>query len=273
LYVVKRDNTHAPVKFSKIVKRLSSLALGLDDSLDIAFVTDQVIQGLKPGTTTQELDLLSAKTCVGALAFRHPDYSILAARIELSNLSKTANSEFSTFIKRVYKTGVLCETFYENFMKNADQLDLLINHEYDCDMNYLAFKTLESFYLIKDLETGKTIERPQYLLMCVAVAIRGTDLVSIKNAYNLTGQKYFTHASPTLFNAGLKDQQMTSCFLLGVGSTFESCMESVKNCLSISHKTGGIGIQVHNVPGKGGLVQTLQLFTKHFKMLKCIFAN
>jgi hypothetical protein len=178
LYVVKRDNTHAPVKFSKIVKRLSSLALGLDDSLDIAFVTAQVIQGLKPGTTTQELDLLSAKNC-GALAFKHPDYSILAARIELSNLSKTANSEFSTFIKRVYKTSVLCETFYENVMKNADQLDLLINHEYDCDMNYLPFKTLESFYLIKDLETGKTIERPQYLLMRVAVAIRGTDLVSI----------------------------------------------------------------------------------------------
>ena len=116
---------------------------------NIAFVTAQVIQRLKPGTTTQEMDILSAKNCGVALAFKHPDYSMLAARIEMSNLSKATDSEFATFIKRVYKTGVLCETFYENVMKNTNQLDLLINHEYDCEMNYFDFKTLKSFYLMK----------------------------------------------------------------------------------------------------------------------------
>jgi ribonucleoside-diphosphate reductase alpha subunit len=272
LYVVKRDGTWAPVKFSRIVRRLTALATGLESSVDIAFVATQVIHGLKPGITTQELDILAAKTC-GSLVFKHPDYSILAARIELSNLEKNTDDTFTAFIQKAHSTGVLSEQFYLNVVRNADKLDSLINHNYDSDMTYFAFKTLESFYLMKDLQTRKTIERPQYLLMRVAVTLYGTDLVNIENVYNLMGQRYFTHASPTLFNAGLKDQQLTSCFLLGVGSKFESCVETVKNCLNISHKTGGIGIEAHDVPAKGGLVQTLQLFNNISKCSAAYIQN
>lgn len=272
LFVVKRNGQCVPVDFTKIVKRLTSLAMGLDASIDVSFITAQVSQGLIPGITTRELDILSAKQC-GSLVFKHPDYSILAARIELSNLAKTADSKFSTFVKRVYQTEILSEKFYSDVLKNADTLDLLINHNYDNDMSYCAFKTLESSYLMKDVTSGQTIERPQYLLMRVAVALYGTDLSNIKNVYNLMGQKYFTHASSTLFNAGLKDQQLTSCFLLGAGSTFDSCIETVKHCLQISHKTGGIGIEVHDVPAQGGLIQTLQLFNNVAKCASAFLQN
>lgn len=213
-----------------------------------------MIQGVYPGVSTAELDELAAQTSA-SFATQHPDYSILAARISVSNLHKSTEAKFSDLVTLFYnythpKTGapaaLISEEVYNIAMAHKDKLDGAIVHARDFEYDYFGFKTLEKSYLLK--MNGKIAERPQLMLMRVAVGIHGDDIDSVIETYNLLSQKYFTHATPTLFNAGTNMPQMSSCFLLAMkDDSIDGIYDSLKNCAVISKYAGGIGLSIHNI--------------------------
>jgi ribonucleotide reductase alpha subunit len=197
---------------------------------------------------------LAAQTAA-SFATQHPDYSVLAARISVSNLHKQTIKSFSDCIEAFFnythpKTGLAASLVsretYEIAMKYKDQLDAAVIHDRDFELDYFGFKTLEKSYLLKI--DGKIAERPQNMLMRVAVGIHGEDIPSVVETYDLLSQRYFTHATPTLFNAGTPNAQMSSCFLLATkDDSIDGIYDTLKNCAVISKYAGGIGLSVHNV--------------------------
>ena len=263
MFVVKRDGRRESVKFDKITARIEKLCDGLNmnfvSPIDIARA---VIDGLYDGVTTVELDNLAAEISA-TKATNHPDYSKLAARIAISNLHKTTSSSFSNTMKRMYtyidpKTGanasLLGTDTYEVVRKNAAKLDEAIDYSRDYTYDYFGYKTLERAYLTK--LNGQIVERPQHMLMRVAVGIHKNDLKSVVETYNLLSEKWFTHATPTLFNAGTPKPQLSSCFLLTTkDDSIEGIYDTLKQTALISQSAGGIGISVHDVRAKGSYIK------------------
>ncbi|KAF9809621.1 hypothetical protein IEO21_07348 [Rhodonia placenta] len=261
-YVFKRARHKEAVQFDKITARISNLCYGLDqEHVDPIAVAMNVIKGLYQGVTTTELDNLAAETAA-SLTTKHPDYAILAARIAVSNLHKETKKHFSAVISDLYNyidpkngrpAGMIAQDVYEIVMKNAKKLDSAIIYSRDFHYNYFGFKTLERSYLLK--LNGRTAERPQHLLMRVAVGIHKSDIPRVLETYAMMSERLFTHASPTLFNAGLPNGQLASCFLVCMkDDSIEGIYDTLKNCAMISKTAGGIGLNIHNIRATGSYI-------------------
>lgn len=263
MYVIKRDGRQEPVRFDKITARLKKLSYGLsNDHCDPVLVAQKVCAGVYRGVTTTQLDELAAETAASMTA-NHPDYALLAARISVSRLHKNTQKSFSETIKLMYnnfnkgsgqKAPLIADDVYEIIMKNAERLDSEILYDRDFEYDYFGFKTLERSYLLK--VDGKIVERPQHLLMRVAVGIHKDDIESATRTYHLMSHSWFTHATPTLFNAGTAQPQLSSCFLLCMkDDSIEGIYDTLKECAVISKLAGGIGIAVHNIHATGSYIR------------------
>lgn len=263
MLVVKRDGTTESVKFDKITARVQKLCYGLEPAhVDPVKVAMKVIEGLYDGVTTTILDNLAAETAA-SLTTNHPDYALLASRIAVSNLHKNTTKSFSKTIEELYnyidpKTNqpakLIADDVFEIVMANAQILDSTIIYDRDFGYDYFGFKTLERSYLLKI--NGKVAERPQHMLMRVAVGIHKEDINAAIETYNLMSERWFTHATPTLFNAGTPKPQMSSCFLLQMqDDSIEGIYNTLKQSARISQSAGGIGLSIHNVRATGSYIK------------------
>ena len=278
MYVVKRDGRKEQIMFDKITARVRKLCYGLNELVDPLKVAMRVIEGLYDGVTTSELDNLAAEIAA-TMTTSHPDYARLAARISVSNLHKNTKKTFSDVMEDLHKyvnprTGkdapLLADDVYEVIMANKERLDSTIIYNRDFGYDYFGFKTLERSYLLK--LNGQIAERPQHMLMRVSIGIHLNDLDAAIETYELMSKKYFTHATPTLFNAGTPKPQMSSCFLLTMkDDSIEGIYDTLKQTAKISQSAGGIGLAIHNVRATGsyiagtngtsnGIVPMLQVF-------------
>ena len=278
MYVVKRDGHREPMMFDKITARVRKLCYGLNELVDPVKVAMRVIEGLYDGVTTSELDNLAAEIAA-TMTTAHPDYARLAARISVSNLHKNTKKSFSEVMHDLYtyvnprtekKAPLIADDVYEVIMANKETLDSTIIYNRDFGYDYFGFKTLERSYLLKI--NGEIAERPQHMLMRVAVGIHLNDLDAVIETYELMSKKYFTHATPTLFNAGTPKPQMSSCFLLTMKEdSIDGIYDTLKQTAKISQSAGGIGLAIHNIRATGsyiagtngtsnGIVPMLQVF-------------
>jgi len=260
MFVIKRDGKRESVKFDKITARIEKLCYGfhLVDPIDVA---KKVIEGLFDGVTTSELDNLAAETAA-SLTTKHPDYALLASRIAVSNLHKNTTKSFSETMRNLYeyvdgKTGknasLIADDVWEVIEANAEVLDSTIIYDRDFGFDYFGFKTLEKSYLLKI--DGKIAERPQHLFMRVSIGIHKEDIESAIKTYHLMSERWFTHATPTLFNAGTPKPQMSSCFLLTMkDDSIEGIYDTLKQTAKISQSAGGIGLSIHNVRATGSYI-------------------
>lgn len=262
MLVIKRDQRKESVKFDKITARIEKLSYGLNTKyVKTIEIAKKVIDGIYDGVSTQELDELAAETAA-TLTTKHPDYAVLAARISISNLHKTTSKSFSSTMKRLYtyinpKTGknasLLSKEVYGIINKNAAILDSSIIYDRDFSYDYFGFKTLEKSYLLK--LNGIVVERPQHMLMRVAIGIHKENIDAAIETYNLLSEKWFTHATPTLFNAGTPKPQLSSCFLLTMkDDSIEGIYDTLKQCAKISQSAGGVGLSIHNVRASGSYI-------------------
>jgi len=261
MYVVKRDGRKEPMMFDKITARVRKLCYGLNELVDPVKVAMRVIEGLYDGVTTSELDNLAAEIAA-TLTTAHPDYARLAARISVSNLHKNTKKTFSEVMHDLYtyvnpRTGkdapLLSDEVYNVIMENKEKLDSTIIYNRDFGYDYFGFKTLERSYLLK--LNGQIAERPQHMLMRVSVGIHLNDLDSAIETYELMSKKYFTHATPTLFNSGTPKPQMSSCFLLTMkDDSIDGIYDTLKQTAKISQSAGGIGLAMHNIRATGSYI-------------------
>ncbi len=251
------------MKFDKITARIENLCNGLDRRyIEPVQIARKVIEGLYDGVTTVELDHLAAEIAA-SMSTQHPDYAILAARIAISNLHKVTSKSFSSTMKHLYtyvdpttqeNASMISREVYEVIHKNAARLDAAVDYERDYNFDYFGFKTLERSYLLK--VDGKPIERPQHMLMRVAVGIHLNDLDAAIETYQLMSDKWFIHATPTLFNAGTPKPQLSSCFLLTMkGDSIDGIYDTLKQCAQISQSAGGIGLSIHHVRATGSYIK------------------
>ncbi|GGN11375.1 ribonucleoside-diphosphate reductase [Dyadobacter beijingensis] len=263
MYVIKRDGRRESVKFDKVTARIEKLSYGLDATyVQPVEVAKKVVSGIYDGVTTAELDNLAAETAA-SMTTKHPDYAILAARVAISNLHKNTLKSFSATMKRLYtyidsKTGenasLISKEVYEVIRQNASLFDSTIIYDRDYSYDYFGYKTLEKSYLLK--VEGKIVERPQHMLMRVAVGIHQDDVQAAIETYHLLSEKWFTHATPTLFNAGTPKPQMSSCFLLTMKEdSINGIYDTLKNCALISQSAGGIGLSIHDVRATGTYIK------------------
>ncbi|PWL31474.1 MAG: ribonucleoside-diphosphate reductase subunit alpha [Fluviicola sp. XM-24bin1] len=262
MYVVKRDGRKEAVKFDKITARIVKMCYGLDPLVSPEAVAMKVIEGLFDGVTTTQLDNLAAEVAA-AKTIDHPDYALLASRIAVSNLHKETKKTFSDVMSDLYtyidpKTGenaaLLADDVYDIIEKNKDRLDSSIIYDRDFRYDYFGFKTLTRSYLLK--LDGQIAERPQQMLMRVAVGIHKEDIDSAIETYNLMSEGWFTHATPTLFNSGTPKPQMSSCFLLTMKEdSIEGIYDTLKNCAQISQSAGGIGLAIHDIRATGSYIK------------------
>ncbi len=261
--VIKRDGRREPVKFDKITARIEKLCYSLNqDYVEPIQISMKVINGIYDGVTTVELDNLAAEICA-TLATVHPDYAILAARIAISNLQKNTLKSFSRTIKRLYEyvdpktgenAGLISEETYQVVKKYANELNSAIIYDRDFNYDYFGFKTLERSYLLR--MDNQVVERPQHMIMRVAVGIHGEDIEAAIHTYNLMSEKWFTHATPTLFNAGTPKPQMSSCFLLTMKEdSIDGIYDTLKDCAKISQSAGGIGLSIHGIRATGSYIK------------------
>ena len=262
MYVVKRDGHKEPVMFDKITERIKKLCYGLNELVDPVKVAMRVIEGLYDGVSTSELDNLAAETAA-SMTIAHPDYAQLAARVAISNLHSNTKKSFSETMKDMYhyvnpRNGqdapLIADDVFKVIQENAAFLDSHIIYTRDFNYDYFGFKTLERSYLLKI--NGKIVERPQHMLMRVSVGIHLDDLKSVIETYDLMSKKYFTHATPTLFNAGTPKPQMSSCFLLAMqDDSIDGIYDTLKQTAKISQSAGGIGLSIHNVRATGSYIR------------------
>lgn len=263
MQVLKRNGKREEVSFDKITARVKKLCYGLDSNfVDPIEISKKVIQGIFDGVTTSDLDNLAAETSA-SLATIHPDYAILAARIAVSNLHKNTNKSFSETMELLYnyidpmtnqKAGLISDETIQVIRNNADKLDSAIIYDRDYSFDYFGFKTLERSYLLK--ANKKVVERPQHLLMRAAIGIHGSEIDTAIETYNLMSEKWFVHATPTLFNAGTPKPQLSSCFLLSmVDDSISGIFETLSRCAKISQSAGGIGLSIHNIRAKGSYIK------------------
>jgi ribonucleoside-diphosphate reductase alpha chain len=259
--VLKRNGKKETVKFDKITARIQKLSYGLSPLVDVIEVTKKVIEGIYDGVTTSELDSLAAETAA-SLTTKHPDYALLASRIAVSNLHKNTEKSFSETMRRLYnytdsangrRMPLLADDVMEIIEANAEILDSSIIYDRDFGFDYFGFKTLEKSYLLRI--DGKVSERPQHMYMRVAVGIHKEDIASAVKTYNLMSERWFTHATPTLFNAGTPKPQMSSCFLLTMkDDSIDGIYDTLKQTAKISQSAGGIGLSIHNVRATGSYI-------------------
>ena len=262
MYVVKRDGRQEPVMFDKITDRIKKMSYSLSPLVEPVKVAMRVIEGLYDGVSTSELDNLAAETAA-SMTVAHPDYAQLAARIAVSNLHKNTKKSFSETMKDLYeyvnprtgqKAPLLSDEVFEVIEKNAEELDSRVIYNRDFNYDYFGFKTLERSYLLKT--NGQIAERPQHMLMRVAVGIHLDDIKSVLETYELMSKKFFTHATPTLFNAGTPKPQMSSCFLLTMqDDSIDGIYDTLKQTAKISQSAGGIGLSIHNVRATGSYIR------------------
>ncbi len=261
--VIKRNGKPQDVSFDKITARVKRLCYGLDpDYVEPIDIARQVILGLYDGVTTNELDVLAAETAA-TMAARHPDYALLAARIAISNLHKDTEKSFSKTMEMLYqyidpktgdKAGLIGEQTIQIIRENRDKLDASIIYDRDYNFDYFGFKTLERSYLLR--MNGRVVERPQHMLMRAAVGIHGNDIESAVQTYNMMSEKWFIHATPTLFNAGTPKPQLSSCFLLSMtDDSISGIFDTLARCARISQSAGGIGLSIHNIRAKGSYIK------------------
>ena len=261
MYVLKRDGRKEPIIFDKITARVRKLCYGLNDLVDPVKVAMRVIEGLYDGVTTSELDNLAAETAA-TMTTTHPDYALLAARVSVSNLHKNTKKSFVDTMTDLYtyvnprtgkKAPLLADNVYKIIKDNAELLDSTIIYNRDFGYDYFGFKTLERSYLLK--LNGEIVERPQHMLMRVSVGIHLDDLDAAIETYHLMSKKYFTHATPTLFNSGTPKPQMSSCFLLAMkDDSIDGIYDTLKQTAKISQSAGGIGLSIHNIRATGSYI-------------------
>jgi len=261
--VIKRDGSRERVKLDKILNRVKKQSYGLNmDYIEPMEIAKKVIHGLYDGISSVELDTLAAETAA-ALTPTHPDYSILASRICVTSLHKRTPKSFSSVIEQLYnyvdpKTGLkapmIADDVYEIIVNNSKDIDSQIIADRDLDYDYFGFKTLEKSYLLKI--DGLPAERPQQMLMRVAIGIHKEDLASAYKTYDLMSQGYFTHATPTLFNSGTRRPQLSSCFLVSMDDdSIQGIYKTLSDVAQISKNAGGIGLHIHNVRGTGAYIR------------------
>ena len=261
MYVLKRDGRKEPIMFDKITARIKKLCYSFNPLVDPVRVAMRVIEGLYDGVTTSELDNLAAEIAA-TMTTTHPDYASLAARISVSNLHKNTIKSFSETMKDLHdyvnpitgkKASLISDEVYKVIKKNAEELDSKIIYNRDFGYDYFGFKTLERSYLLKI--NGQIVERPQHMLMRVSVGIHLDDLEAVTDTYELMSKKYFTHATPTLFNSGTPKPQMSSCFLLTMqDDSIDGIYDTLKQTAKISQSAGGIGISIHNIRSTGSYI-------------------
>lgn len=263
MQVIKRNGRKEDVSFDKITARVKKLCYGLDQRyVDPIEIAKKVILGLYDGVTTSELDNLAAETAA-TMATMHPDYALLAARISVSNLHKNTEKSFSRTMEKLYKyidpktgekAGLIGDETMKIIKENKNVLDSAIIYDRDYSFDFFGFKTLERSYLLR--MEGKVVERPQHMLMRAAVGIHGEDIDSAIQTYNLMSEKWFIHATPTLFNAGTPKPQLSSCFLLSTtDDSIDGIFETLSRCAKISQSAGGIGLSIHNVRATGSYIK------------------
>lgn len=261
MFVIKRNGRKESVKFDKITARIQKLSYGLSPLIDAVDVAKKVIEGLYDGVSTTELDNLAAETAA-SLTTKHPDYALLASRIAVSNLHKNTIKSFSETMLKLYhytdsvsgrKMPLIADDVIDIIQNNADLLDSSIIYDRDFGFDYFGFKTLEKSYLLR--VDGRVTERPQHMYMRVAIGIHKNDLESVIQTYNQMSERWFTHATPTLFNAGTPKPQMSSCFLLAMkDDSIDGIYDTLKQTARISQSAGGIGLAIHNVRATGSYI-------------------
>jgi ribonucleoside-diphosphate reductase alpha chain len=263
MFVEKRNGQKEPVMFDKITERIHKLCYGLNAQyVSAQKLAMKVVNGIYDGVSTSQLDELAAQTAASYTTI-HPDYAILAARIAVSNLHKNTKKRFSEVIEDLYhyvqaetgeKAGLIADDVYEVIMQNRDTLDAAIVHARDSFYDYFGFRTLEKSYLLKI--DSKIVERPQHMIMRVAIGIHKNDIDAAIETYNLMSEKWFTHATPTLFNAGTPKPQLSSCFLLTTKEdSIDGIFDTLKQCAQISKSAGGIGLSIHNIRANGSYIK------------------
>ena len=256
MVVTKRSGKTEEVNLNKITKRLKTLKDFNNNILEVDefLVAKKVILGLYDGVPTRELDELSAETAA-SMSTIHPDYDTLAARIEVSNLHKETDGSFIKSINSLYNIGIISDTFNTYCKLNGAILNTYIDYTRDFTFDYFGVKTLKKSYLLKDTK-GAIIERPQDMWMRVAAFIHQGDLVATKETYDLLSQKYFTHATPTLFNAGTVRPQLSSCFLIDINDdSIHGIYKTLADCAQISQSAGGIGLSIHKIRASGSYIK------------------
>ena len=262
MYVVKRDGRTEAVKFDKITARIKKLCYGLHPSVDAVKISMRVIEGIFEGVATTQLDDLAAETAA-SLTTTHPDYALLASRIAVSNLHKNTEKSFSATMEALYtyidpktnkKAALIADDVHKIIQENAEMLDSHIIYDRDFGYDFFGFKTLERSYLLK--MNNKLAERPQHMLMRVSIGIHKEDIDAAIETYDLMSQKWFTHATPTLFNAGTPKPQMSSCFLLTTkDDSISGIYDTLTQCAKISQSAGGIGLSIHNIRATGSYIR------------------
>jgi ribonucleotide reductase alpha subunit len=260
--VIKRDKREQEVHFDKITSRIRKLSWGLDKSIDPAEIAKEICGNIYDKILTTQIDILLAETIAHKITI-HPDYALLAARVEISNLHKETNKKFSDVIENLYNYinpntndygPLISKEIYSIIQENKDEIDSAIVHARDYSYDYFGIKTLIRSYLLKI--DGKIAERPQHMLMRVSLGIHHNDIKSAIETYNMMSQKYFTHATPTLFNSGTPRPQLSSCFLLQIkDDSIEGIFETLKQTSHISKNAGGIGIAIHKIRASGSYIK------------------
>jgi ribonucleoside-diphosphate reductase alpha chain len=261
MHVIKRNGKKESVKFDKITARIEKLSYSLSPLVNVIDVAKKVIEGIYDGVSTTELDNLAAETAA-SLTTRHPDYALLASRIAVSNLHKNTVKSFSDTMRSLHQyidsrsgrhTPMIADDVMELIEANVELLDSSLIYDRDFGFDYFGFKTLEKSYLLRI--NGKIVERPQHMYMRVAIGIHKEDLEAAIKTYHLMSERWFTHATPTLFNAGTPKPQMSSCFLLTMkDDSIDGIYDTLKQTAKISQSAGGIGLSVHNVRATGSYI-------------------
>ena len=251
MYVIKRNGNRQKVSLDKTTDRLKELSKGLN--VDPIKVAQKVVAGIYDGIHTSEIDNYLSETAA-VMTAEHPDYSSLASRVAIDSLHKETKGFLYT-TEKLYKQGTLSNEYYEIIEKNGEAYEKLIDYNRDFNFEYFGFKTLEKSYLIK--YKGKIIERPQDMYMRVAVTICGDKGINeVQELYDLMSNGFYIHATPTLFNAGTKLQQLSSCFLIGIEEdSIDGIFNTLKDTALISKTAGGIGLHIHNVRGTGSPIK------------------
>jgi ribonucleoside-diphosphate reductase alpha subunit len=255
--VTKRNGELEDIAFDKILSRVKNVGQEVDIHINYTSLAMKVIDQLYDTIKTTLIDELAAEQCA-SLSTNHPDYGILASRIIISNHQKNTCSSFSKVMNDLYhyqnihgkQSPILSTPFWDFVSANAEELDQMIINDRDYLIDYFGFKTIERAYLLRI--DGQIVERIQHMWLRVSCAIHLGNLTGIKETYDYMSQKYFTHATPTLFNAGMPQQQMSSCYLIAMEEdSVDGIYNTLKDCALISKYSGGIGIHIHNVRAKG----------------------
>lgn len=253
--VITRSGNKEDVRFDLITAKIKQLSenteFGPKLNTDPVFVAQNICSLIYDGITTSELDDFAAS--FSATLFKNdPDYLILASRIAINNHHKNTHSSFELVMQKLNTTGIISDAFMTNVVKNSLEIEQMFDYTRDYSISYFGFKTLQNAYLLKI--NGEILERPQHLFMRVALAIHGSDMFMVRNVYNSISNKYYTHATPTLFNAGTNYQQMSSCFLLGTEDSVEGLYKTAADMAQISKWAGGIGVHISNVRAKDSYI-------------------